>query len=86
VAGPDSFLGYPLYVSPDLAAVGANAKAAVFADFNLAYIIRQVNGLFTQRQSELHSDSGQIGFRAFHRSDERVGLTAAARVIAFAAT
>jgi len=83
---PDTFAGIPVYTHPNLAAVGANAKSAIVGDFNKGYTIRRVNGVFMQRQNELHSDSGQVGFRSYLRLDGKVLLADALRVVAFAAT
>lgn len=83
---PDTFAGIPIYTHPNLAAVGANAKSAIVGDFNRAYWIRRVNGIYMQRQNELHSDNGQVGFRAYTRLDGKVVLADALRIIAFAAT
>ncbi len=82
----DTFAGIPIYTHPNLAAVGANAKAGIVGDFNRAYWIRRVNGIYMQRQNELHSDNGQVGFRAYLRMDGKVVLADALRIITFAAT
>lgn len=83
---PDRFAGVPIYTHPDLAAIGANAKSMIVGDFSKGYLIRRVNGVFMQRQNELHSDSGQVGFRAYLRLDGKIALANALRVVAFAAT
>ena len=83
---PDTFAGIPIYTHPNLAAVGANAKSAIVGDFNRAYWIRQVDGIYMQRQNELHSDNGQVGFRCYTRLDGKVVLADALRIVAFAAT
>jgi HK97 family phage major capsid protein len=83
---PDTFAGIPIYTHPNLAASGANAKSMVVGNFNRGYWIRRVNGVYMQRQNELHSDSGQVGFRGYLRLDGKVVLPDALRVIAFAAT
>jgi HK97 family phage major capsid protein len=83
---PDRVLGMPVFTHPNLPAVGANAKSAIVGNFRRGYIVRQVNGVFMQRQNELHSDNGQVGFRAYTRLDGRVALADALRIIAFAAT
>jgi hypothetical protein len=49
-------------------------------------VTRRVDGVFMQRQNELHSDSGQVGFRAYLRLEGKVALADALRVVAFAAT
>lgn len=84
--GPDTFLGYPIYTSPDLAAPAASAKSGIFGDIRRGYRIRRVNGFSMQRQDELHSDNGQVGFRGFTRVDGRVVLADAMRVLQHAAT
>ena len=83
---PDRVLGMPVFVHPNLAAIGANSKSAIVGNFKRGYTIRRTNGVFMQRQNELHSDNGQVGFRAYHRMDGRVALADALRIIAFAAT
>ncbi len=83
---PDSFLGYPIYTSPDLAAPAASAKSGIFGDIRRGYIIRRVNGFSLQRQVELYSNNGQVGFRGFERVDGRVQLADAMRVLQHSAT
>jgi HK97 family phage major capsid protein len=84
--GPDTFLGYPIYTSPDLAVMGASAKAGIFGDIRRGYTIRRVNGFSLQRQNELYSNNGQVGFRGFERVDGRVVLADALRVLQHSAT
>jgi HK97 family phage major capsid protein len=84
--GPDTFLGYPVYTSPDLAAMAVSAKSGIFGDINRGYMIRRVNGFSLQRQSELYSNNGQVGFRGFERVDGRVVLAAAMLVLQHSAT
>ena len=86
VDGPDTFLGYPVYTSPDLAAPAASAKSGIFGDIARGYKIRRVNGFSLQRQLELYSNNGQIGFRGFERVDGRVVLADALRVLQNSAT
>lgn len=83
---PDRVMGMPVYTHPNLAAIGANSKSGIVGNFNKGYTIRRVNGVFMQRQNELHSDSGQVGFRAYLRLDGKVLLADALRIITFAAT
>lgn len=86
VGAPDTFAGLPIYTHPGLPAVGANAKSMIVGDFNRGYWIRRVDSIYMQRQNELHSDSGQVGFRAYLRLDGKTVLADALRVVAFAAT
>jgi HK97 family phage major capsid protein len=83
---PDMIQGIPVYAHPNLAAPGANAKFGIIGQFSRAYWIRRVNGVFMQRQNELHSDNGQVGFRCYLRLDGKVVLADALRVLAYAAT
>jgi HK97 family phage major capsid protein len=85
-AGPDTFLGRPIYTSPDLAVPAASAKSGIFGDINQAYQIRRVNGFSMQRQTELYSNTGQVGFRGFERVDGRIRNASAAIVLQHAAT
>ena len=84
--GPDMFLGYPIYTSPDLTTPGVSAKSGVFGDINRAYTIRRVNGFSLQRQNELYSNNGQVGFRGYERVDGRVVNADAVRVLQHSAT
>ncbi len=86
IDGPDTFLGYPVYTSPDLAAPAASAKSGIFGDIARGYKIRRVNGFSLQRQLELYSNNGQVGFRGFERVDGRVVLADAMRVLQNSAT
>jgi HK97 family phage major capsid protein len=86
VGQADTFMGYPIYSSPDLAVVAASAKSGIFGDIRRGYMIRRVNGFSLQRQNELYSANGQIGFRGFERVDGRVVLADALRVLQNSAT
>jgi HK97 family phage major capsid protein len=85
-SGPDTFLGYPIYTDPDLPAPAASVISLLFGDFKRAYTVRRANGIGMQRQNELHSDNGQIGFRAYERVDGKVTLAAAAIALKHSAT
>ncbi len=76
----------PVLQSPELPAAAANARSVVVGDFQAGYAVRRVRGLGVQRQSELHSDSGQIGYRLFSRVDGRVVLADALRILVNSAT
>ena len=78
-AEPPTLLGYPVYVDENMPAPAPNAKSVAFAGWQDAYVIRRVNGVSVQRQIELYSGNGQLGYRASHRVDGRV-LTALAGV------
>lgn len=58
----------------------------MFGDFSRAYAIRRVQEISLQKQDELHSDLGQIGYKMFARVDSRPLLSDAARILAHSAT
>jgi HK97 family phage major capsid protein len=82
----DTFMGYPIYTSPDFATTGVSAKVGVFGDIGQTYQIRRVNGFSLQRQNELYSNNGQVGFRGFERVDGRIRNASAAIVLQMSAT
>lgn len=84
--GADTFLGYPITTDPYMPAPAASAKTMIFGNFRRGYMIRRVDGFSLQRQTELHSDNGQVGFRGTERVDGRVVLADALRVIQNSAT
>src|SRR5262249_2207924 len=83
---PPSLFGRPVVLNPDLPAPAANAKSLVFGDFSKAYAVRRVADVSLQRQVEILSDSGQIGYRAAHRVDGRPLLASAAVIVQHSAT
>jgi HK97 family phage major capsid protein len=77
IAGaPDTLLGRPVYVDPDMAAATTGLVSVLFGDFSY-YWIRDVNGIQFQRLNELYAENGQVGFRAYHRTDGKLQNTAA---------
>jgi HK97 family phage major capsid protein len=83
---PPSLYGRPVLISADLPTPAASAKSLAFGDWQVAYTVRRVQGVAVQRLEELHSDNGQIGFRAFERLDGRPLLSAAAIIGQHSAT
>jgi HK97 family phage major capsid protein len=73
---PDTLLGRPVYADPDMAAATTGLVSALFGDFNY-YVIRDVDGVQFQRLNELYAENGQVGFRAYHRTDGYLMNTAA---------
>lgn len=84
--GPDTLLGYPVYTDPNLPTPAASAKSAIFGNFKRGYLIRRVDGFSMQRQLELYSDNGQVGFRGYERVDGKVVLPDALRILQHSAT
>lgn len=85
-SGPDTFLGYPIYTDPNLPTPAASATTAIFGNIKRAYLIRRVDGFALQRQIELYSDNGQVGFRGYERVDGKVVLPDAIRLLQHSAT
>jgi HK97 family phage major capsid protein len=75
---PDTLLGKPVYSDPDMAAATTGLVSALFGDFNY-YVIRDVDGIAFQRLNELYAENGQVGFRAYHRTDGKLMNTAAVK-------
>jgi HK97 family phage major capsid protein len=82
---PPSLFGRPVFIA-DLPAPAASAKSLVFGNFRLAYGVRRVRPIIFQRQDEIASDNGHVGFRAAARVDGRPLLADAARILAHSAT
>ena len=83
---PERLLGYPVYVSADMAAPAASAKSVMFGNWSKAYLVRRVAGFAVDRLVELFSLSGQIGFKGYERVDGRVLIADAARALQHSAT
>lgn len=81
----DTLVGRPLYVDPDMPTMAANAKAVLFGDFS-AYVIRDVQGVGIQRLNELYAANGQVGFRAYHRTEGKLLNPDAVKALANSAT
>jgi HK97 family phage major capsid protein len=84
--GPDTFLGYPIYTDPDVPAPAIGNISVLFGDWKRTYVVRRVSGFSMQRQNELHSDNGQVGFRGQERVDGKVVLAAAGIALKHPAT
>ena len=70
---PDRLLGYPLFTSPYVPEIGANALPIAFGDFS-NYWIADRAGRTLQRLNELYAGNGQVGFLAMSRVDGKVIL------------
>jgi len=76
----------PVLQSADLPAAAASARSVVVGDFGAGYLVRRVRGFGMQRQEEIHSDTGQLGYRIYERVDGRVILADALRILVNSAT
>ena len=74
VAGqPDLLLGRPVVVCASMPAATTGNKSVIFGDLS-NYTIADRTGLTMQRLNELYAANGQVGFRAFKRTDGKVTL------------
>jgi HK97 family phage major capsid protein len=76
----------PVELEAFLPAPAAGARSIIFGDIKQAYSVRRVAGVSVQRLEELHSDNGQLAYRARERVDGRVTLGDACRALAHSAT
>lgn len=76
-----TLLGRPVEVSPFLPTPAANAHSLAVGDIEAGYAVRRVSGIGVQKLTELHSDTGQLGWRATERIDGRPLLTDAVRLL-----
>ena len=83
---PPSLMGRPVFMDASLPTPAASAKSLLVGDFRLGYGVRRVSDISIKRQEELHSDSGQIGYRLFSRVDGKPLLPAAVLIGAHSAT
>lgn len=82
---PDALLGKAIYADPDMPAPAANAQSLAFGDFSY-YWIRDARGVAFQRLNELYAANGQVGFRAYQRTDGKLLNSNAIRTYAHSAT
>ncbi|MGC5330990.1 phage major capsid protein [Micromonospora sp. DT62] len=87
VAGqPDTILGKPVFIDPNMPAVGAGNKSILFGDLS-AYFVRLVGGVEFVRSDEYAFNTDMITYRAIMRGDAAlVDLTGAVKVFQHSAT
>lgn len=73
---PDTLLGRPVIVSTAMPAATTGLKSVVFGDLSY-YTIADRSGVAVQRLNELYAANGQVGFRAYKRTDGKVTLSSA---------
>jgi HK97 family phage major capsid protein len=79
-------LGYPIYIAPDMAAVGtASGKAVLFGDFSM-YAFAERQGVTLSRNPYLYQANGQIGLFVKQRFGGAVLQTAALKYLTLGAT
>lgn len=74
----DGLLGEPVYADPDMPAATTGLVSVLYGDFSY-YKIRDVNGIAFQRLNELYAENGQVGFKAYHRTEGKLLLSAAVK-------
>lgn len=77
---PDRLLGYPLYTSPKVPAMGAGARAIAFGDFS-CYWIADRAGRTMKRLNELYATNGQVGFTCTERLDGKLILPEGIKIL-----
>lgn len=83
---PDSFLGYPIIINPDMPAAAASVKSILFGDLKAAYVIRDVTSVQMLRLEERFADFLQVAFLLFQRSDGTLQQVSAIRAATQSAT
>jgi HK97 family phage major capsid protein len=74
VGQPDRLLGYPVYTSPYVPALGAGALTVAFGDLSNFWIADRA-GRTVQRLNELYAQNGLVGYVASQRVDGKVILS-----------
>lgn len=82
---PDSLLGRPVRIDPDVPAMAANAKSIVFGDLR-GYWIRDVSTITVKPLFELYAANGQVALRTHLRTDGDLVDTSAVKVYQNSAT
>jgi len=76
----ETLLGKPIYHSPFAPEIGAGAKAVAFGDFSY-YWIGDRQGITFRRLNERYAETGQVGFLATKRTDGKLILPEAIKVL-----
>lgn len=78
---PDTILGYPVYIDPNVASCASNATIAVFADWN-AYYTRLIGGFVFERSDDYAFNVDEVTFRGKQRLDgDAIDATAGIKLI-----
>jgi HK97 family phage major capsid protein len=76
---PDSFMGFPIFENPDVAATATSAKSVAFGWFG-SYHVRQVGGIEVARSDDAYFASDEVGFRVTMRIWGDLGQSDAVKV------
>lgn len=83
---PDTLLGFPVYVDPNVASpVGLNNLVAAFGDFR-GYFIREVTPIRFERSDDFAFGTDLVSFRVVYRTDGKLGDTNAIKTLKNSAT
>lgn len=86
IGQPDTILGKPVLIDPNVASPAANAKSVIFGDMS-QYVVRLAGGIRFERSDEYAFNSDLVTFRALMRADSAlVDLTGAVKVFVHSAT
>lgn len=66
--GPDTLMGYPILIDPNVAGTGLNAISVVFGDFSM-YYVRLVNDVRIEYSTEYAWDTDLVSVKAVLRAD-----------------
>jgi len=75
----DSFMGFPIFENPDVAATATSAKSVAFGWFG-SYHVRQVGGIEVARSDDAYFASDEVGFRVTMRIWGDLGQSDAVKV------
>lgn len=65
---PDTLLGFPVYIDPNVASMASNALITAFGDWQ-GYWVRTVGNIQVDRDDSRYFDTDQVGFRGKWRVD-----------------
>ncbi len=77
---PNTLLGRPVRTSDYMPAFAAGAKAVAFGDFS-QYTIKDTRGMQMQVLGELYAENGQVGFKGYERTDGKLLIPEAVKLL-----
>lgn len=78
---PNTILGRPVYLSTNMPVIDEGNKSILFGDMRRSYYIADRVGLDVQRSSDRYFELDVTAFRAIKRTDGKIALPDAARVL-----
>lgn len=79
-AQPDMLLGRPVDFSDSMPEIAASAKTIAFGDFS-QYTIKDTTGMQMQVLDQLYAENGQVGFKGNERTDGKLILPEAVKLM-----